>query len=176
MTWVDVLVGLTLCLGFWGGYRCGFVRELGGVLAIVGGWWMAARFAGPLAESLGRRWHLSAPVAHLAALWSLFLGFFAAIRIGGVFLERFAALPVCATLSGLGGGLVGACKSIALMWLALFIALFFPMNADVRNALRKSPSVAALEALDRPAVAAIEAALPKRVRPLGVIVLRHHRL
>lgn len=176
MNWVDALVVLTMAVAFWGGYRAGVVRELIGLVAIVLSWVLAGAFAGPFAESLGQAWQLSVPIAHLIGFWLLFLIVFAAVRGIGWLLERAAALPVIKVVSGIGGGVVAAAKAVLLLWFILFVGLFFPMSADVRSALRASPSARAIDALDLPAYQMLEEALPRSVRGVASDYLKHHRL
>ncbi|MDQ6779616.1 MAG: CvpA family protein, partial [Candidatus Eremiobacteraeota bacterium] len=121
LTWADALVGLTLAVAFWGGYRSGVVRELIGVLAIVIAWATAGTFAGVLAATLQARYGLSPGAGHLAAFWLLFLVVFAATRLLGWLVERFAALPILRIASGVGGGFVACGKAVLLLWLVLFI-------------------------------------------------------
>jgi len=63
-----------------------------------------------------------------------------------------------------------------LLWAILFVSLFFPMDRDVRTALKTSPSAAFIESFDAPVTAAIDAALPKLARPVWHVVMKHHRL
>jgi len=176
MNWVDALVFLTLAVAFWGGYRAGVVRELIGLVAIVLAWVLAGAFAGPFAESLLAQWGLSVSVAHLIGFWLLFLVVFAAVRAGGWLLEKAASLPIIKVVSGAGGGIVACAKAVLLLWFILFVALFFPISGEVRSALRASPSARTLDALDAPAYAMLEEAMPKPVRVVTAEILRHHRL
>ncbi|HEU5480295.1 MAG TPA: CvpA family protein, partial [Candidatus Tumulicola sp.] len=159
-----------------GGYRAGVVRELIGLAAILIAWLLAGAFAGPFSDSLGIQLGVSVPVAHLIGFWLLFLVVFAAVRAGGWLLEKFASLPIIKIVSGIGGGIVASAKAVLLLWLLLFVALFFPISADVRAAMRASPSARAIDALDTPAYAMLESALPRTVRVVAGSILKHHRL
>ena len=176
MNWVDALVALTLGVAFWGGYRSGVVRELIGLAAIVLAWVLAGAFAGPFSDSLGAQLGTSVAVAHLIGFWLLFLVVFAAVRAAGWLLERATSLPIIKVVSGVGGGVVAAAKAVLLLWLILFVALFFPIAPDVRAAMRASPSARTIDALDAPAYAMLEGALPKPVRVVASSILKHHRL
>ncbi|MBC5824232.1 MAG: CvpA family protein [Candidatus Eremiobacteraeota bacterium] len=176
MTWIDLLVAFTLGIAFWGGYSAGLVREVIGVVALAAGWAFAGLLAGTLASAFPPTWDLSGAIAHLVAFWTLFLVAFAAVRVAGMAAERLANLPLLKTLSGMGGGLVGAAKAAGLLWLLLFVALFFPIDSNLRRMLAASASVRAIESLNRPAIAMIERALPKPARPFARLVLRRHRL
>jgi len=176
VNWVDALVFLTLAVAFWGGYRAGVVRELIGLAAIVIAWVLAGAFAGPFSDSLGVQLGVSVSVAHLIGFWLLFLVVFAAVRAGGWLLEKFATLPIIKVVSGIGGGIVAAAKSVLLLWFLLFVALFFPISNDVRTAMRASPSARAIDSLDTPAYAMLESALPRNVRVITSSILKHHRL
>jgi len=176
MNWVDGLVILTLAVAFWGGYRAGVVRELIGLAAIVLAWVLAGAFAGPFADSLAAAWGTSVAVAHLIGFWLLFLVVFAGVRALGWLLERFASLPIIKIVSGIGGGIVASAKAVLLLWFVLFVALFFPISSDVRDAMRNSSTARAIDALDTPVYAMLEGALPKPVRVVAAALLKHHRL
>ncbi len=175
MTWVDALALGTLGVAFWGGYRTGVIREIAGLLSVIAAWMLAGFFAGELAPELRNQWRLSPASAHLIAFWLLFLVMLVAMRLAGSLLERFAAAPVLKTISGIGGGCIACAKAVLILWLILFIARFFPVAPDVRETFGRSASVAAIEALDRPAIAMITDALPRHVRPYSRMLLRWHR-
>ena len=178
MTWPDVLVVTTLIVAFWGGYRNGVVREFIDLGSIILSWFIAGAAAGTLADGIGPAWHLQPATAHLIAFWVLFLAAFVALRALGWFLERFSKLPVLKTVSGIGGGLVSCVKALLVIWLVLFVALFFPMASDVREALKNSFSIPKIELLDRPALAMIDKSLPFPwyTRPFIEPTLRRHHL
>jgi membrane protein required for colicin V production len=176
MNWVDILVALTLLAAFWGGYRNGLVREVIGLAAVVLAWFAATAFASAASDWLSAQWAVSPTVARVIAFWSVFLFAFVAVRALGWLLEHITKLPVVSIVSGIGGGLVSSVKVLVLLWAVLFVALFFPMDQQVRQALRQSPSAMLIESFDAPVVAAIDAALPKVTRPVWHIVMKKHRL
>lgn len=176
MNWVDILVALTLLAAFWGGYRNGLVREVIGLAAVVLAWFAATAFATGTSDWIAAQWNFSPAVARVAAFWSVFLAAFVVVRALGWLLERVTKLPVISIVSGIGGGLVSAVKALVLLWAVLFVALFFPMDAQVREALRESPSAEVIESFDGPVVAAIDAALPKVTRPVWHVVMKKHKL
>jgi len=176
MTWADGLVGLTLAVAFWGGYRAGVVREAIGMVAIILAWVAAGAFAGTMSPALQNILGLSPASAHLVGFWLLFLFTFAAARAAGWAFERVTAQPVLRIASGIGGGIVACAKAVLLLWLILFIALFFPIANDVRTILKRSPSVEMIEALDRPAYAMLTASLPPRTHAFVRMFLDHHHL
>jgi membrane protein required for colicin V production len=176
VNWVDALVFLTLAAAFWGGYRNGLVRELIGLAAVVLAWFAAVAFANPMSDWIATVWTLAPSVARVAAFWAVFLVVFVGVRAAGWLLERIAKLPVINIVSGIGGGLAACVKAAVLLWAILFVSLFFPMDRDVRTALKTSPSAAFIESFDAPVTAAIDAALPKLARPVWHVVMKHHRL
>jgi membrane protein required for colicin V production len=176
MNWVDILVALTLLAAFWGGYRNGLVREVIGLAAVVLAWLAATAFASAATDWISAQWTVAPAVARVAAFWAVFLLAFVAVRALGWLLERVTKLPVISIVSGIGGGLVSGIKALVLLWAILFVALFFPMDKEVREALRQSPSATLIESFDGPVVAAIDAALPKVTRPVWHIVMKKHRL
>jgi membrane protein required for colicin V production len=176
VNWVDALVFLTLAAAFWGGYRNGLVRELIGLAAVVLAWFAAASFANPTAEWIAAQWAFSPSVARVAAFWAVFLAVFVGVRAAGWLLERITKLPVINIASGIGGGLAACVKAAVLLWVILFVALFFPVDNDVRTALKTSPSATFIESFDAPVTAAIDAALPKLARPVWHVVMKKHHL
>lgn len=176
MTWADGLVALTLAVAFWGGYRSGVVREAIGMLAIIFAWALAGAFAGAMGPALQGDFGLTPASAHLASFWLLFLFVFGATRALGWTIERVTAKPVLRVANGIGGGVVACAKAVLALWLVLFVALFFPIAPDVRATLKRSPTVEVIQALDGPAYAMLNAALPKRARPFVRIFLDHHHL
>ncbi|HXW76389.1 MAG TPA: hypothetical protein VEJ20_03175, partial [Candidatus Eremiobacteraceae bacterium] len=94
----------------------------------------------------------------------------------GWVLERAAKLPIVKVASGIGGGLVACAKAVLLLWCILFVALFFPISPEIRAALRASPSARTVDALDIPAYAMIEHAMPRPVRVVTDSILKHHRI
>jgi uncharacterized membrane protein required for colicin V production len=176
MTWADGLVILTFGVAFWGGYRGGVVREAIGMLALIMAWVLAGAFAGTMSPALQNSLGLSPASSHLASFWLLFLFVFGATRAAGWAVERLTAKPMLRVVNGVGGGIVACAKAVLALWLVLFIALFFPVAADVRATLSRSPSVLAIQALDRPAYAMLTASLPRRARPFVRVFLDHHHL
>jgi len=178
VTWPDVLVLVTLVVAFVSGYRNGVIREFIDLGSIILAWVAAGALAGTLAAGLSPSWHLAAASAHLIAFWILFLTVFVALRALGWALDRFTKLPVLRVVSGAGGGIVAMAKGVLILWLILFIALFFPIAPDVREALRHSKSVPMIELLDRPAIALINQSVPFPwyTRPIVNSTLRHHHL
>jgi uncharacterized membrane protein required for colicin V production len=176
LTWADGLVILTLIVAFWGGYRNGVVREAIGMLAIIIAWIAAGSFAGLMSPTMEKTFGLSQASGHLASFWLLFLFVFAATRAAGWAIEKITAKPVLKFASGIGGGFVSCAKAVLALWLVLFIALFFPIAQDVRATLKLSPTVTAIEALDRPVYAMLEESLPSRARPFARLFLDKHHL
>ena len=178
MTWPDILVLITLAVAFVSGYRNGVIREFIDLGSIILAWIAAGALAATLAVGLAPSWHLAPASAHLIAFWILFLTVFVALRVLGWMLDRFAKLPVLRVASGAGGGIVAMAKGVLILWLVLFIALFFPIAPDVRDALRNSKSVPMIELLDRPAIALLDQSVPFPwyTRPFVNSTLRHHHL
>lgn len=176
MTWPDILVLVTLIVAFWGGYRNGVVREFIDLGSIILAWIAAGATAGTLSAGIGPAWHLQPATAHLIAFWIIFLTVFVALRALGFLAERVSKLPVMRVASGIGGGFIACVKAVLILWLVLFVALFFPIAPDVRDALRNSRSVPVIELLDRPALAIIEGSLPWFARQVAHPILKRHHL
>jgi uncharacterized membrane protein required for colicin V production len=176
VSWPDVFVALTLAVTFWGGFRSGFFREASVLAAIGLGWLVAGALSGVVAAVFPFWRSLSDAAMHLIAFWLIFLIVFAAVRALGYMLERIPLPPILVFFSRIGGGLVGCAKAVFVLWLILFIALFFPIDKDVRAALHASPSARAIDSLNQPVNAFIEQSTPSLVRPIATLVLRHHRI
>jgi membrane protein required for colicin V production len=176
VSWPDIFVFLTLVIGFWAGYRSGFFREASVLAALFLGLLVAGYLAGVLAAMLVFWRGLSPAALHLIAYWLLFLFVFAAVRALGYLLERIQLPSILGFISRICGGLVSCLKAAFALWLILFVALFFPMDKDVRAALRASPSARAIDSVNPGVNDVLEQATPALVRPLAALVLKHHRL
>ncbi len=96
------------------------------------------------------------------------------VAVGAGF-ARIARLPGLNIVNALLGAAVGALEATALLWLALYIALFFPLPADLRSDLHRSTFVAMLTSVNGQVDEAARNLLPWIARPFVEPFLDRHK-
>jgi len=150
MTWIDGLALLTLAGGFYCGWRAGLVAEFFDAGSLVVGIVVASWLSGGLAAGLPPTWPLSDAARHLMAFWLVFLIVYAIIRVTGWFAVARPDRPGAKWIGGVGGGLIAVAKVLVAFFVVLYLALFLPIDAQVRDTLRKSPIAMRLDAFFPP--------------------------
>jgi uncharacterized membrane protein required for colicin V production len=139
MTWIDVLAIATLAVAFYAGWRAGLVAEFFDLAALVSAALLATMWSGGFASGLPPTWPLSEASRHVIALWALFLLIYGVIRTLGWLFEHYFDWPGKHWIGRVGGGLIGAIKALLVLFAILYVALFFPIDRQVRDTLRASP-------------------------------------
>jgi hypothetical protein len=93
----------------------------------------------------------------------------------GVFFARIAKLPGLNLVNAILGAGVGALEAVALLWLVIYIALFFPLSADLRADLHRSSFVAALAAPNAQVDGSVRSLLPWIARPFVAPFFDNHK-
>jgi len=101
---------------------------------------------------------------------------YAAIMVVAWFLNRFAKLPFLSLGNALAGAAVGVAKSTIFLAFVLYVALFFPLSADIRADFHRSRAVQTLTLPDDRLDGAINAALPWFARPFARPFFDRHRV
>jgi uncharacterized membrane protein required for colicin V production len=173
--WPDILIGVILLIATYKGFSRGFVSELGGAVAVVAAlitpWYYNGSFDGWLEKTIG----LGPGSAHVVGMFLTgFITYAIVIAISWV-LSRIAKLPVLNIGNSLGGAAVGIVKGAVLVWLVLFVALYFPLSADIRTDLHNSHLAAYFVTPDATIDKSIEDVIPWFARPaLFPYFNRHH--
>ena len=87
-------------------------------------------------------------------------------------LGAIAKLPLLGLSNALGGAVIGFAKGAILLWLILFIALFFPLSPDIRDALHQSRLAPYLVTYDAPIDDAMLSTIPWFARPFAMPYFR----
>lgn len=173
--WPDILIVVILIIAAFKGFSRGFVSELGGAVAVVAAlitpWYYNGTFDAWLESAV----HLGPGSAHVVGMFLTgFITYAIVLAISWV-LNRFAKLPILNIGNSLGGAVVGFAKGAVLIWLVLFIALYFPLSADIRKDLHESRFAASFTGPDHTIDHALEATVPWFARPfLMPYISRHH--
>jgi membrane protein required for colicin V production len=131
--WLDIVLACLVLLAFAIGLVKGFIREIIGLIVILVGIFVAARFYRPVASFAGKLIKNPA-VANFIGFLLLFL----AVLIIGGFLANLVAKATKGSLgfvNHLLGGVIGCVEGVLVAGAVVFALLAFPVN---KNALMKS--------------------------------------
>ncbi|MGD0968038.1 MAG: CvpA family protein [Candidatus Aquilonibacter sp.] len=173
--WPDILIAIIVLIAAYKGFSRGFVSELGGAVAVVAAlitpWYYNGSFD-PWIESVLK---LGPGSAHVVGMFACgFITYIIVLAIAWV-LNRFAKLPLINIGNSLGGAAIGFAKGAVLIWLALFIALYFPLSPDIRDGLHQSRLAPYFVQPDAQIDGVIESVIPWFARPaLWPYFHRHH--
>lgn len=137
--WLDIVLACLVILAFIIGLVKGFVREIIGLIVVLVGIFVAARFYGPVASFAGKLIK-DPPAANFVGFLILFL---AVLIIGGF----LANLVTKATKGSLGfvnhilGALVGCVEGVLVAGAVVFALLAFPVNKSALSGSRLAPLV-----------------------------------
>ena len=174
--WPDLVIGVILLLGLWRGYARGFVAELMGAIALAVAVLAAIVYPGMWDGAFADWTHLGPGTAHVLGMLAFAALAYAIVSIIGRILSRIAKLPILGFFNALLGAVVGLAWSAAFCWLALFIALYFPLSPNVRKDLGKSYFVAILEQPNAPIDDYLKKAMPWFVKPFSEDLFNNHKV
>lgn len=135
--WLDILLAAIVLAALVVGLVKGFVRELVGLIVIVVGIIVAARFYGPVASFAGT--FIKNPVA---AKFVGFLILFLAVLIGGGILAGLIAKLTKGSLgfaNHLLGGAIGCLEGMLVAGAVVFALLAFPVNKSALMGSKLAP-------------------------------------
>ncbi|MEO6836666.1 MAG: CvpA family protein [Candidatus Tumulicola sp.] len=164
--WPDVVIVLVVVATTLKGYSRGFVRELGGAVAIAAALiapWYYNGSADPQIEAFTR---LGSGPAHIAGMVLTGIVAYVVVFVAVWILNRIAKLPILGIGNALAGAIVGFVKGAILVWIILFVALFFALTPPIRASLHASRLVPYFTQFDGAIGAAIENTIPPFARPL----------
>lgn len=176
MNWADVLIGAIVLIAALKGFKRGFILELSGAIALVASLVTPWFYRGSADGFLQKALHLSGGSAHVVAMFLVGLATYVAILLIARLLSGVAKLPLLGTGNALAGGAVGVVKAAVGIWLALYVALFFPLSPDVRTDLHRSALVAYLTQPNDRVDNAIMGTFPWFARPFVHHFFAHHRV
>ncbi|GAC1301827.1 MAG: hypothetical protein NVSMB19_10420 [Vulcanimicrobiaceae bacterium] len=175
LAWPDIAIGIVAIFGTLKGFKRGFVSELRGAVALAFGVAAAFAYGGTWDVWLRDRMHMGTGTAHVAGMVLYALLAYTIVYALGSALALVAKLPLVGTANALLGAFVGALKSAVFAWAVVYVALFFPLTAELRDDLHRSHLVAALQAPNSALDLRVRDALPPFVRPFAELLFaRHH--
>jgi membrane protein required for colicin V production len=135
VAWPDIIIVVILAIGIFRGVTRGFVSELSGVVAVVAALITPWYYNGSFDDAIGTVVRLGPGSAHVVGMFLTGIVTYVIVQAFAWVLNKFASLPGLNIVNGIGGGLIGMMKGSVVIWVALFIALYFPLSPDIRNDL-----------------------------------------
>jgi uncharacterized membrane protein required for colicin V production len=175
VTWPDLVIGAIALLFALKGWKRGFVAEIGGFIALAAAIWAALRYPGTLDDTVRAYTGLGAGSAHVVGMVVFAVIVYVALMVISAVLSRIARLPVIGIGNSLGGAAVGIVKALIGTWAVLYVALFFPLPADLRGDLHRSELVALVTQQNPQIDAFVRGTMPWWVRPLVQPLFARHR-
>lgn len=175
LDWVDIVIVAIVIIASVKGFLRGFVSELGGAVALAASLITPWYYNGAFDPWLTSQVHIEQGSAHVVGMFLTgFITYFIVLGIAWV-LNRFAKLPILNIGNSAGGAIIGFLKGAFLIWLALYIALFFPLTPDIRKDLHESRFASSFTQPNNTVDSAVEATIPWFARPfLNPFFKRHH--
>ena len=174
--WPDVTIGAILALLAFKGFARGFVKEVGGLVALAA-FAIAPHYYNGVADADIDKYTKLGPVAaHLIGMLLAGVVAYAAVMAVAVIAQRLAKLPVLGLGNSLAGAVVGFLKGAFVVWLALYVALFFPLTIPVRAALHQSRLAPYFVTFNGLIDGAIQATIPVFARPYTDQYFDRHHL
>ncbi len=176
LAWPDIVIAVVVLFGLLRGLKVGLVRELTGAVALAFGIFAAFRYPGMWDGFIAAHVHVSPGVTHIVGMVAYAAVAYAIVLALGSVLSMVAKLPLLNIVNALGGAIVGSLKAIVFLWVALYIALFFPLTPGLRDDLHRSSLVTQLERPDGWIDTTLRATLPAFVAPYANSLFAKHRV
>jgi membrane protein required for colicin V production len=176
MGWPDIIIGVILLIATLKGYKRGFIMELAGAVAVVLSMITPWFYNGAFDPAVQNLTHTGAGAARVIALFLVGIATYVAVLLVARVLNTVTKLPVLGFGNAVAGGLVGLLKGAVFVWVVLYVALFFPLSADVRRDFHRSPLVHIFAAPDAGIDERISATVPWFARPFVHSILDRHRV
>ncbi len=175
ISWIDVALVAVLVLGTLKGFSRGFVKELGGLVAMIAALIAPWQYNGAADGAIVHALHVDAPLAHGIGMILTGVVAYAIVMVAVIVLSGIAKLPLLGLGNKIAGAAVGFIKAYAFLWIVLFVALFFPLNKELRVDLHRSQLAPFVTAYDNVVVRFTYAATPSFAREfLQPYFDRHH--
>lgn len=176
MVWPDILIGAILAIGALKGFKRGLVSEIGGFIAIVLAFWSALHYNGAFDQTVAHLTGATPGSAHVIGMIAFGIAIYVVLLAISAALSIFVKLPVLGFANNVLGIPVGVVKAAVLVWAVIYVALFFPLPADVRADLHRSSLVELATRPNAQVDAAIVSTMPWFARPFVQGFLRSHRV
>jgi membrane protein required for colicin V production len=176
LAWPDIVIGAIALIAALKGFRRGFVKELGGAvalfLAILTPWF----YNGALDGAISGVTHLGPGSAHVIGMFLTGIATYAVLIAISIVLDKVARLPVLGIFNAIAGAAIGLAKAAIFCWVVLYVALFFPLSPDIRADLHRSSLAAAVTAPDPTIDGMLYSTLPWFAKPVAEPFFKRHRV
>ncbi|HEY8322105.1 MAG TPA: CvpA family protein [Candidatus Baltobacteraceae bacterium] len=176
LAWPDLVIGAIALIAALKGFRRGFVKELGGAvalfLAILTPWF----YNGALDGAISGVTHLGPGSAHVIGMFLTGIATYAVLIAISIVLDKVARLPVLGIFNAIAGAAIGLAKAAIFCWVVLYVALFFPLSPDIRADLHRSSLAAAVTAPDPTIDGMLYSTLPWFAKPVAEPFFKRHRV
>jgi membrane protein required for colicin V production len=174
--WPDLLFAAVMALAIFKGFARGFVKELGGLVAILAATIAPWYYNGSADWIIAKYTDLGPPLAHAAGMIGTSIAAYLIVMAVVMIIGTIVKLPILGLGNKIAGGLVGFVKGYALLWFVLFFFLFFPLTPAIRTALHESHLAPFFTAYDSTVDNGIISAAPEFARPFLQPYFANHRL
>ncbi len=169
MNFLDIILILCLIWAVWSGARKGFFVQLGGIVAIVLGIWLAVRHSAGLGVWLDGKLGVNGEIAYYAAFALIVIACLVLIGLAGWLVGKIFHLVGLGILNRLGGVVLSLAKTVLILGALLMAFQAINRHANLVNQSRLDNSL-----LCGPIVRATDAALPFLERAIDAIDLSDH--
>ncbi len=174
--WPDLVIGAIAVIAGIKGFRRGFVKELGGAVALFFSILTPWFYNGALDGFISGITHLGPGSAHVIGMCLTGLITYAVLIAISMVLDKVARLPILGIFNAVAGAAVGLAKAAIFCWLVLYVALFFPLSPDIRADLHRSSLAAAVTAWDPTIDGMLYSTLPWFAKPVAEPFFKRHRV
>ena len=176
LTWPDIAIaGIALIFAL-KGWKRGFVAELAGAVALAIAVIAAIWYPGTLDDLAATLTHAGTGSAHVIGMVIFAVAVYLGVIALSWLLGRIAKLPVIGLGNAVGGAIVGVGKALFGAWAVLYVALFFPLTADLRKDLHHSTLVVVVTQPNEQVDGVLRGTMPWFVRPFVGPIFAHHRV
>jgi membrane protein required for colicin V production len=126
MAFLDIVLGLLLLWGLFGGLKNGLLIELASIVALIAGLYGAFHFSYFAADYLDKNWQWDEKYVNLIAFLLTYILIVIAVKLIGKLLTRFANMMLLGLLNKIAGGIFGALKVAVI--LGAFLVFFDRVN------------------------------------------------
>jgi uncharacterized membrane protein required for colicin V production len=165
IAWTDLVFGAILAFAVLKGFSRGFVKELGGLIAVAAAMIAPWYYNGAADSLIARYTDLGPPFAHAVGMFATSVAAYAIVMIVVWIVGRIVKLPILGTGNKLAGAAVGFVKGYVFLWAVLYVALFFPLTPAIRANLHASYLAPFFTAYDSTVDRGVQNAVPTFARP-----------
>lgn len=175
-TWPDILIAAVLLIGALKGFKRGLISEIGGFIAIVLAFWSALHYNGAFDAWIESVTKTTSGSAHVIGMIAFGIAIYLVLLALSLALGTFAKLPILGLADNILGIPIGFVKAAVLVWAIIYVALLFPLTADVRADLRRSTLVHIATQPNAQIDDAVISTMPWFARPFVQSFLKSHRV